>query len=238
VEKLGQIYTMVGKERRAVNKLLAGDIGVVLKLKDTHTNDTLADKGVGYIIRPTVFPEPLTDLAIKPKTKGDEERLSSGLYHLHEEDPSFRITRDEEFAQTIISGLGEIHLETIIRRLREKFDIEVETAPPRVPYRETIRAVASAQGKYKSKQAGAVNMVMFGFASNPYRVAVSLSLNLKWLVAWCRHASCLQCKRALKKPCKKACLQASQLSMSKSCPTMGRIIPLIALSIPSRLQPV
>jgi len=154
VEKLGQIYTMVGKERRAVNKLLAGDIGVVLKLKDTHTNDTLADKGVGYIIRPTVFPEPLTDLAIKPKTKGDEERLSSGLYHLHEEDPSFRITRDEEFAQTIISGLGEIHLETIIRRLREKFDIEVETAPPRVPYRETIRAVASAQGKYKKQTGG------------------------------------------------------------------------------------
>lgn len=154
LEKLGQIYTMVGKERKAVDKLLAGDIGVVLKLRDTHTNDTLADKGVDYVITPISFPEPLTDIAIKPKAKGDEERISSGLYHLHEEDPSFRITRDEEFGQTILSGLGDLHLETIIRRLREKFGVELESSPPRVPYRETIRAVAKAQGKYKKQSGG------------------------------------------------------------------------------------
>ncbi|MCS7013831.1 MAG: elongation factor G [Chloroherpetonaceae bacterium] len=153
-EKLGQIYTVVGKERRPVERLLAGDIGVVLKLKDTHTNNTLADRGVDYIISPVSFPEPLTDLAIKPKAKGDEDRISSALYHLHEEDPSFRISRDEEFAQTILSGLGDVHLETIIRRLKEKFGIEVETSPPRVPYRETIRTVAKAQGKYKKQTGG------------------------------------------------------------------------------------
>ncbi|MDX2127785.1 MAG: elongation factor G [Chloroherpetonaceae bacterium] len=153
-EKLGTVYTVVGKDKIPAQKLFAGDFGVVLKMKDSHTNNTLADKGVNLVIKPVQFPEPVTDIAVKPVARGDEEKISTALFHLHEEDPSFKIHRDEETAQLILSGLGDIHLETIIRRLKEKFGISVITEAPRVAYRETVRLSASAQGKFKRQNGG------------------------------------------------------------------------------------
>ncbi|AOS82733.1 elongation factor G [Chlorobaculum limnaeum] len=154
LEKLGQVYTMLGQKKIPVEKLLAGDIGMVVKLKNSHTNDTLADKGVDCRISPIIFPEPVLSSAIVPVTQGDEEKISAGLHHLHEEDPSFAIEHDVEFNQTILKTLGETHLDIIISRLRNKFNVQVEVAPIRIPYRETIRVSATAQGKFKKQSGG------------------------------------------------------------------------------------
>jgi elongation factor G len=153
-EKLGQVYTMLGQKKIPVDKLLAGDIGMVVKLKDSHTNDTLADKGIDCRISPIVFPEPVLSSAIVPFAQGDEEKISSGLHHLHEEDPSFTIEHDPEFNQTLLKTLGETHLDIIISRLQNKFNVKVEIAPVKIPYRETIRVAATAQGKYKKQSGG------------------------------------------------------------------------------------
>ncbi|MFZ4801871.1 MAG: elongation factor G [Chlorobium sp.] len=154
LQKLGQIYTILGQKKTPVEKLLAGDIGMVVKLKDAHTNDTLADKGTSCRISPIIFPLPVLATAIMPVTQGDEEKISEGLHHLHEEDPSFALEHDVEFNQTILKTLGETHLDTIIGRLQDKFNVTVTLAPIRIPYRETIRLSSSAQGKYKKQSGG------------------------------------------------------------------------------------
>jgi len=154
LEKLGQVYTILGQKKTPVEKLLAGDIGMVVKLKDAHTNDTLTDKGKSCRINPIIFPTPVLATAIMPVTQGDEEKISAGLHHLHEEDPSFAIEHDVEFNQTILKTLGETHLDTIISRLQEKFNVKVTIAPIKIPYRETIRVASSAQGKYKKQSGG------------------------------------------------------------------------------------
>jgi elongation factor G len=154
LEKLGQVYIMLGQKKIPVDRLLAGDVGMVVKLKNSHTNDTLADKGVDCRISPIIFPEPVLCTAIIPVAQGDEEKISSGLHHLHEEDPSFSIEHDVEFNQTILKTLGETHLDIIISRLFNKFNVQVEVAPIRIPYRETIRVSASSQGKFKKQSGG------------------------------------------------------------------------------------
>ncbi len=154
LEKPGQVYTIIGQKKTPVDKLLAGDIGMVLKLKDAHTNDTLADKGASCKISPIIFPEPMLATAIIPLTQGDEDKISAGLHHLHEEDPSFTINHDVEFNQTILKTLGETHLDIIINRLQTKFNVRVDIAPIKIPYRETIRVTSSAQGKYKKQSGG------------------------------------------------------------------------------------
>lgn len=153
-ERLGQIFTMQGHKRIEVNRLVAGDMGALVKLKNTHTNDTLAESGIDYIIRPVKFPEPIIRTAIVPHSKNDETKISDALYHLHEEDPSFTIHYDPEIHQTIISGQGEIHLEVVMKRLKTKFNVEVDEQEPKIPYRETIKGKARVQGKYKKQSGG------------------------------------------------------------------------------------
>ncbi len=154
LEKIGQVYTMAGEKKIPVDKLLAGDIGMVVKLKDAHTNDTLADKGTDCRITPIIFPDPVYATAIAPIAQGDEEKISGGLQHLHEEDPSFSIEHEPEFNQTILKTLGETHLDIIINRLEKKFNVTVQRLPVKIPYRETIRVSANAQGKYKKQSGG------------------------------------------------------------------------------------
>ena len=154
LEKPGQVYTIIGQKKNPVEKLLAGDIGMVVKLKDAHTNDTLADKGTSCRISPIIFPVPMLATAIIPVTQGDEDKISAGLHHLHEEDPSCTINHDVEFNQTILKTLGETHLDIIINRLQAKFNVKVDIAPIKIPYRETIRVASSAQGKYKKQSGG------------------------------------------------------------------------------------
>lgn len=195
LEKLGQVYTMLGQKKIPVDKLLAGDIGMVVKLKNSHTNDTLADKGVNCRISPIIFPEPVLSSAIVPVTQGDEEKISAGLHHLHEEDPSFAIEHDVEFNQTILKTLGETHLDIIISRLRNKFNIQVEVAPVRIPYRETIRVSASAQGKFKKQSGAAASTAMSGFASSLWSGARASSSPVKWSAAWSQRATSRRSKK-------------------------------------------
>lgn len=153
-ERLSQLYVMNGKDRREVGRLSAGDLGAVVKLKDTHTNNTLSTKSFPVLLPPIKFPEPVISAAIVAKAKGDEEKIAAGLHALHEEDPTFLVRVDPELGQTVISGQGELHLAIIVKRLKEKYGVDVEMAEPRIPYRETIRGKARVQGKYKRQSGG------------------------------------------------------------------------------------
>ena len=153
-ERLSQIYVMNGRERREVARLVAGDLGAVVKLKDTHTNNTLSSKAFPVLLPQIGFPDPVISMAILPKAKGDEERIAAGLHALHEEDPTFVVKVDPELNQTVVSGQGELHLAIIVKRLKEKYGVEVEMTEPRIPYREAIRGKARVQGKYKRQSGG------------------------------------------------------------------------------------
>ncbi|MGA7160093.1 MAG: elongation factor G [Bacteroidota bacterium] len=150
-ERLGQIFVMNGRERKEVTKINAGDLGAVVKLKDTHTNNTLSAKNFPVIYLPTVFPDPVIANAILAKAKGEEDKIGSGLHSLHEEDPTFIVHYDPETKQTVIQGQGELHLAIIIKRLKEKFGVEVDVVEPRIPYKETIKGVV-ADSEYKHKK--------------------------------------------------------------------------------------
>lgn len=150
-ERLAQIFVMNGKERKEVGKVMAGDIGAVVKLKDTHTNNTLSSKSFPVILPPIPFPPPVITMAIHPKSKGDEDRIATGLHSLHEEDPTFVIKVDPELHQTVISGQGELHLGIIIRRLKAKYGVDVEMVEPKIAYREAIKGRAN-EVEYKHKK--------------------------------------------------------------------------------------
>lgn len=153
-ERIGQLFVLNGKDKKNVDVLNAGDIGAVVKLKNTHTANTLAAKSNPIVFPEIAFPEPIIRSAINPKAKGDEEKISHGLHVLHEEDPTFFYHQDSELHQTIVSGQGELHLQIILLRLKEKFGVEVEEEEPRIPYRETIKKKATAQGKFKKQSGG------------------------------------------------------------------------------------
>jgi elongation factor G len=126
-----------------------------VKLKDTHVNNTLSGKNGGIIVNEIVYPEPLISSAVTPKAKGDEDKIAAGLNHLHEEDPTFIFTYDPELGQTIVSGQGELHLNVIINRLKEKYGVEVNVIEPKIPYRETIKGkVDSVEYKHKKQSGG------------------------------------------------------------------------------------
>jgi elongation factor G len=150
-ERLAQLFLMNGRERKEIGKILAGDIGAVVKLKDTHTNDTLSSKAFSVQMPPTTFPDPVITMAIAPKSKGDEDKIANGLHSLHEEDSTFIMTVDAELHQTVISGQGELHLQIMINRLKAKYGVDVDLAEPKIPYRETIRGRAN-EVEYKHKK--------------------------------------------------------------------------------------
>lgn len=153
-EKINQIYYVKGKERTETNKLRIGEIGALVKLKHTKTSHTLCSHQDPFVVEPIKFPKPSISVAIVPKSKGDEEKVSNGLARLHEEDPTFSYKYEHELKQQHISGLGELHLDVIVGRLKRKFDVSVDLVKPKIPYRETILRKAEAQGKYKKQSGG------------------------------------------------------------------------------------
>ncbi len=154
-ERVGQIFELSGKIKKNVDSLHAGDIGALVKLKGTHTGDTLCAKNNSFPLPPLDLPYPLMTLAIQPKSKGDESKISSGFHALHEEDPTFQMKFDPELKQTIITGQGEMHLDIIVKRLKQKFGVEVITKDPKIPYRETIKGKADAKYRHKKQSGGA-----------------------------------------------------------------------------------
>lgn len=153
-EKIGQIYFLNGKNRKEIGQVTVGDIGAIVKLKDTSTGDTLCDKSKPIELSKINFPEPVIRVAVTPKAKGDEDKISTGFHVLQDADPTFKVSVDPEIKQTIISGQGELHLNIIVKRLKEKFGVEVNLEEPKIPYRETIKGTAEAPHKYKKQSGG------------------------------------------------------------------------------------
>lgn len=155
VERLNQLSILNGRNRKDIQSLTAGDMGAVVKLKDTHTNNTLAAKTFPVILDEIQFPEPVIRGAILPKAKGDEDKIATGLHSLSEEDPSFSVKYDPEIAQTIISGQGELQLSLAVKRLKERYKVDVDLIEPRIPYREAIKGKCpSAEYKHKKQSGG------------------------------------------------------------------------------------
>jgi elongation factor G len=153
-EKLHGLFTLRGKEHLTLPEVVAGDLAGVAKLDATATGDTLAPKGTPVVVPPPSVPPPALTIAIRPKSKGDEDKLMTALHRLQDEDPAIVVRRDDETHQTLLSGMGETHLAITAERLQRKFGVEVETDEVAVPYRETITKTAEAEGKYKKQTGG------------------------------------------------------------------------------------
>ena len=154
-ERIGRILQMHANDREEIKEVLAGDIAAVVGLKDVTTGETLCDITAPVILERMVFPDPVIHVAVEPKTKGDQEKMGLALGRLAAEDPSFRVRTDEESGQTIISGMGELHLEIIVDRMKREFNVEANVGAPQVAYRETIRKAANdVEGKFVKQSGG------------------------------------------------------------------------------------
>lgn len=153
-ERIGPLYSLNGKLRSDLESLSAGDIGAAVKLKSTHTGNTLCDKAQPMVVPFPPIPEPLVSVAIHAKGKGDEDKLSGGLQRLHEEDPSFKVTVTADTHQTLLAGQGDTHIAVLLNKLKRKFGVDVETLPPKTPYRETIKGSADERYRHKKQSGG------------------------------------------------------------------------------------
>lgn len=153
-EKIANLIWVMGKQHASVSKAVAGDIVACVKLAVTTTSDTFADRANPIVLEPTKFPEPVIMMAIDAKNQGDEDKISNALHRLTEEDQTLSIRRDMETRQTIVSGMGDLHLNIVLDRMKGKFGVEAELSVPKIAYRETIRAKAEKQGKFKRQSGG------------------------------------------------------------------------------------
>jgi elongation factor G len=164
-ERISRLVQMHANHREDIEEALTGDIVAAVGLKDTRTGDTLCDESKPIVLEKMSFPEPVIQIAIEPKTKADSDKLNASLQKLAEEDPTFRVSVDEETQQTIIAGMGELHLEIIVDRLKREFKVEANVGKPQVAYRETIRRKVEAEGKFVRQsggkgQFGIVNLII------------------------------------------------------------------------------
>ena len=168
-ERVGRLLQMHANNREEISEVYTGDIAAVVGLKNTTTGDTLCDEKHACILAPMEFPEPVLELAIEPKSKGDQDKMALALQKLAEEDPTFRATTDHETGQTIIAGVGELHLDIIVDRMKREFGVEANIGQPQVSYRETIKVAADCEGKYikQSGGRGQYGHVWVKFEPNP-----------------------------------------------------------------------
>lgn len=153
-ERIGRIVLMHSNQRTEVDKVYAGDIAAVIGLKDTTTGNTLCDETAPIILESMEFPDPVISVAVEPKTKAGQEKMSIALQKLAEEDPTFRVKTDPEVGQTVISGMGELHLEIIVDRLLREFKVEANVGNPQVAYKEGIRKAVKQEGKFVRQSGG------------------------------------------------------------------------------------
>ena len=168
-ERIGRILQMHANQRKEISEVYAGEIAAAVGLKDTTTGDTLCDEKNQVILEKMVFPEPVIELAIEPKSKADQEKMGIALQKLAKEDPSFRAKTDHETGQTIIAGMGELHLDVLVDRMRREFGVEANVGKPQVAYRETLKSAAECEGKYikQSGGRGQYGHVWVKFEPNP-----------------------------------------------------------------------
>ena len=153
-ERFGSLQVFQGKSHESVSELRAGDIGGVLKLKDTRTGDTLGDPTLKARVKEVKLPEPAISFAVEPRTRGDEDKIGAAIAKVLEEDPSLEFRRDPQTQQFLLAGTGQLHIEVVVNRLKQRFGVEVDLKPPKVPYRETIMGTADVQGKHKKQTGG------------------------------------------------------------------------------------
>jgi elongation factor G len=153
-ERLGHLIALQGKAPTNLPEIKAGDLGAVAKLKDTRTNDTLADKAAGVTFQTIAFPEPVLSYAIEPKSRGDEDKISTAMHRLEEEDGTIKYRRDPQTHELLLAGQGQLHIEVTVAKLKRRFGVEVLLKPPRIPYRETITARVEAHGRHKKQTGG------------------------------------------------------------------------------------
>ena len=153
-ERIGRVVLMHSNHRQEVPELHAGDIGAVVGLKSTITGDTLCDVGNTIVLEKMEFPAPVIEEAVEPKTKADQEKMNTALQKLAEEDPTFRVRTNPETGQTLIAGVGELHLDIIVDRMKREFNVQVNVGAPQVEYRETIKAMGECEGKYVRQSGG------------------------------------------------------------------------------------
>jgi len=153
-ERVGHLGWLQGKTQKPVEALGPGEIGVVAKLKDTLTGDTLSDEAQPVILPGIAFPEPAISFAIQPKSRGDEDKISTALHRMEEEDPTLRHHYDPETKQLLVSGIGQLHVEVVVERMKRKYNVDVSLLPPRIPYKETVKGRSEVQGKYKKQTGG------------------------------------------------------------------------------------
>ena len=153
-ERIGQVYALRGKEQMPVKKIGSGDIGAIAKLQDTATGDTLCDKGHPLVLPPVKYPNPVYSVALMPKTKTDLDKMGTALQRLVEEDPTLRVYREHDTNETIMAGMGDSHVDVAVRRLKQKFGVELLTGVPRIPYKETITKTTNVQGRHKKQTGG------------------------------------------------------------------------------------
>ena len=168
-ERIARLVLMHSNHRQEVDELHAGDIGAIIGLKNTTTGETLCGEGVNVVLEKMEFPEPVIEEAVEPKTKADQEKMTLALIKLAEEDPTFKVHTSDETGQTIIAGVGELHLDIIVDRLKREFNVQVNVGKPQVGYRETIRSSADCEGKYikQSGGRGQYGHVWIKFEPNP-----------------------------------------------------------------------
>ena len=153
-ERIGHVGWLQGKTQKQVESLGPGEIGVVAKLKDTLTGDTLCDEANPVALPGIAFPEPAISFAIQPKTRGDEDKISTALHRMTEEDPTLHHHFAPETKQLLVSGMGQLHVETVVERMKRKYNVDVSVLPPRIPYKETVKGRSEVQGKYKKQTGG------------------------------------------------------------------------------------
>ena len=168
-ERIGRILLMHANNRSEINEVWTGDIAAAVGLKNTTTGDTLCDEKHPCILESMVFPEPVIELAVEPKSKADQDKMATALQKLSEEDPTFRASTNHETGQTIIAGMGELHLDIIVDRMKREFNVEANIGQPQVAYRETITQEAECEGKYikQSGGRGQYGHVKIKFEPNP-----------------------------------------------------------------------
>jgi len=153
-ERVGALEFLQGKQALAVPEVQAGDLGAVAKLKETQTGDTLSDKAHPIVYPALTFPEPATTFAIEPKTRGDDDKISVALHRLMEEEPVLRLSLDPQTHEMLLTGMGQLHIEVVVGKLRKRYKVEVNLKKPKIPYRETIKAAAEGHGRHKKQTGG------------------------------------------------------------------------------------
>ncbi len=221
-ERIGRILQMHANHREEIDQVYAGDIAAAVGLKDTYTGDTLSDPEHPVILESMTFPEPVIEVTIEPKTKADQDKMTIALQRLAEEDPTFRVHTDPEIGQTLIAGMGELHLDVLVDRMMREFRVAANIGKPQVAYRETIRRAAEGNGRYIRQTGGKGQYGHAIIKLEPPRRAPATSSSTRSSAGPSRASTSSPSTRASARRWRRASTPGSRSSTSRRPWSMGR----------------